>query len=138
MVVFMLDDSRNDSAERFFMLFEIFVLIFNYDIRFAENILANIGNTQTAFVESPLVARFLKNFCIDKNSFKGGNKLLFLFRKIFIILKRGCVNNKKTDWHTNLGRSQTDAAGLVHGFKHIYDKLVQFWIFLCYFFRFLS
>ena len=69
MVVFMLNDSRNDPAEGFLLFFKVFIQIFNNDIGLAKHILANIGNAQTAFVKRPFIARFLNDFCIDKHFF---------------------------------------------------------------------
>ena len=70
MIVFMLNDPGRQTRKGFFMVVEIFIQITQGQHRISVYVFIDVGNAQTTFVKRPFFALFMKDFRIDKNSFK--------------------------------------------------------------------
>lgn len=118
-VAFMLYYAAQETGELLLVLLEILVEPVQAHMFVAPHVLVDAGKREATFRATD-ERRILDNveFRVDKNEFG-----ILALREI--LGKGRTVDNHDADREADLRGGKTHAIAVIHGFKHIFDKLIQ-------------
>ena len=84
MIVFMQNDAGRYTIKGFFMMFELFVIIFDRYLLSTVNILPDFRNAQATFIIRPIIPMLFNYMSINKSLLDAGSIRISFFLFVFL------------------------------------------------------